>query len=186
MGGSGGWRFEAQASAALSLVTSIPIDIAQATDTDAPAINRIYTGYIVESHVSFDTEPWSDEQRSAWLADRLEHGFPILVARHLGRVVGVAWAGPWRDKKAYATSVETTIVLDAEATGSGVGSILYGHLIDQLTGLGVHRCYAVVALPNVVSVALHQRLGFVRVGVLDEAGFKDGAFVSTLLLELRL
>jgi len=35
-------------------------------------------------------------------------------------------------------------------------------------------------------VALHHKLGFTDVGVLDEVGYKDGSFVSTLLLELKL
>jgi phosphinothricin acetyltransferase len=82
--------------------------------------------------------------------------------------------------------VETTIVLDPTSTGRGIGSHLFRELIGLLRGLGFHRCYGVVALPNEASVALHHKLGFSEVGVLDEAGYKDGSFVSTLLLELKL
>jgi phosphinothricin acetyltransferase len=122
----------------------------------------------------------------AWLTDRNSGGYPVLVARDSDRVVGAAWAGPWRDKQAYARSVETTIVLDPTSTGRGIGSHLYRELIGLLRDLGFHRCYGVVALPNEGSVALHHKLGFSEVGVLDEAGYKDDSFVSTLLLELKL
>lgn len=167
-------------------MTSLSIDVASATEADVDAVNRIYNQLIVDSHVSFDTEPWTHEQRSGWLADRNRRGYPVLVGRVAGRAVGVAWSGPWRDKQAYARSVETTIVLDSASTGIGIGSHLYGELIGQLRNRGFHRCYGIVALPNAASVALHRKLGFTDVGVLDQAGYKDGSFVSTLILELKL
>jgi phosphinothricin acetyltransferase len=167
-------------------VTSAPIVVKPATDADIGEMNRIFNQVVVGSHVSFDTEPWTHEQRSVWLADRNSQGYPVLVARDRGQIVGVAWSGPWRDKQAYALSVETTIVVDVVSTGSGIGSHLYGQLLGQLKALGFHRCYGVVALPNDGSVALHHKLGFTTVGVLDEVGYKDGTFVSTVLLELKL
>lgn len=110
----------------------------------------------------------------------------MLVARDAYQVVGVAWSGPWREKQAYASSAETTIALDPASAGVGIGTFLYGQLIGRLRDLGFHRCYGVVALPNAGSVALHHKLGFTEVGVLDESGYKDGSFVSTVLLELKL
>lgn len=181
------WRSVAtQAQTAFSLVTSAPIVVASATDADIDAMNRIYNQLIVDSHVSFDTEPWTFEQRSDWLADRNRRGYPVLVARDSDAIVGVAWSGPFRDREAYALSAEITIALDPASTGIGIGSNLYGQLIGQLRDLGFHRCYGVVALPNAGSVALHHKLGFTAVGVLDESGYKDGSFVSTVLLELKL
>jgi len=186
MGGTNRRRVAAKASTAFSLVTSVPMVVAPATDADIDDINRIYNQLIVDSHVSFDTEPWTREQRSDWLADRIRGGYPVLVARVSDAIVGVAWSGPFRDRKAYASSAETTIAVDPASTGIGIGSYLYGELTDQLKALGFHRCYGVVALPNDASVALHHKLGFTEVGVLDESGYKDGSFVSTVLLELKL
>ena len=162
------------------------VEVRHATSVDADSINRIYNRYIVDSHVSFDTEPWTRDQRSDWLNDRTTRGYPVLVASDTIGVVGAAWSGPWRDKQAYARSVETTVVLDDASSGRGVGSLLYGKLIDELKDHGFHRCYSVIAMPNDASLALHRKLGFTDVGVLDEVGYKDGDFVSTQLLELKL
>jgi len=167
-------------------VTSVSIVVVPATGDDVDAMNRIYNHLIVNSHVSFDTEPWTYEQRSDWLADRNRRGYPVLVARVSDAIVGVAWSGPFRDREAYALSVETTIAVDSASTGIGIGSHLYKELIGQLKVLGFHRCYGVVALPNDASVALHHKLGFTEVGVLDESGYKNGSFISTALLELKL
>ena len=101
-------------------------------------------------------------------------------------VVGVAYSGPWRGKRAYARSVETTIVLDPELIGRGIGRPLYGALLDAVTAAGAHRAYAIVALPNDASIRFHHAMGFRTVGVLDEAGFKLGRWWSTELLEKRL
>lgn len=186
MGSANRWRIETQTQGTCSRVTPDRVDVRHAIGDDADDINTIYNRYIVGSHVSFDTAPWTHERRSDWLNDRTTRGYPVLVASDTVGIVGAAWSGPWRDKEAYARSVETTIVLDPGSTGEGIGSQLYGELIEELTGRGFHRCYAIVALPNDASVALHEKLGFTDVGVLDEAGFKDGAYVSTLLLELKL
>ena len=153
---------------------------------DTFRVNEIYNMYIVGSNVSFDTEAWTDEKRGRWLNDKLDAGYPILIAEIDGLVVGAAWAGPWRDKKAYADSAETTVVFDSAFTGEGTGTILYADLIDELRKLGFHRAYAIIALPNDPSIALHRKLGYTEIGVLDEAGFKDDQYVSTMLMERKL
>jgi len=156
-----------------------------ATRADASAINEIYNAYIVDSHVSFDTEPWSETKRLEWFDDRHTMDYPVVVAVVDEMVVGAAWAGPWRSKSAYARAVETTVVLSRSTVGSGVGTRLYADLVERVEAAGFHRCYAIVALPNDASLALHRKLGFVDVGILDEVGFKDGRYISTMLLELR-
>jgi len=51
---------------------------------------------------------------------------------------------------------------------------------------GFSLAIAIVALPNDGSVALHRKLGFTDVGVLEGVGFKDGAYHDTLILQKRL
>jgi phosphinothricin acetyltransferase len=149
-------------------------------------MNAIYNEYIVDSHVSFDLEPWSDAKRLGWFKERVDAGYPMLVACEAGGVVGVLWAGPWRHKEAYRGSVESTVVLAPGAEGRGLGTELYSALLDVLKDEGFHRAFAIIALPNDSSIAVHRNLGFREIGVLDEAGFKDGRFHSTMLMELAL
>jgi len=160
--------------------------IRSAIDADVPALNAIYNEYIVDSHVSFDLEPWSDEKRLEWFRSRVAAGYPFFVACAGDEVIGTSWSGPWRDKKAYQGSVESTVVLAPGSDGRGVGTVLYRTLIDALRSGGFHRAYAIIALPNDTSIALHLKLGYREVGVLEEAGFKDGTYHSTMLMELAL
>ncbi len=158
-----------------------------ATDADIERITTIYNTVIVDSHVSFDTEPQTVAQRRSWFADKTVDGYhQAWVAESEGEVLGVAYSGPWRPKTAYEQTVETTIVLDPDAKGKGVGTGLLTALLDALATAGVHRAIAIVALPNEASVRLHHRVGFRTVGVLDDVGFKMGKWWSTELLEKAL
>ena len=160
--------------------------IRDATVADLDAISAIYDTTIVDSHISFDTEPWSRARRAKWWDEH--QGDPrlvVLVAERGGDVVGIAYSSWYRPKDGYRRSVETSIVLHPGETGAGLGTRLYSALLDRLAAGGTHRAYAVIALPNDASVALHHRLGFRDVGVEDECGWKLGRYWSTLTLEHR-
>lgn len=160
--------------------------VRDATPGDASALNDIYNTYIVDSHVSFDTRPWTEAERASWLAHRIEAGYPVLVAASQGSVVGAAWAGPWRDKAAYRSTVESTVVLASGAVGRGIGTELYSSLIEGLTDRGFLVAIAIIALPNEASIALHHKLGYRTVGVLEGVGVKGDARHSTMIMERQL
>jgi phosphinothricin acetyltransferase len=160
--------------------------IRRATADDLAAITALYNHYIVDSHVSFDLEPWTLDQRRTWFS---KYGgdtpWQVWVAELDDEVVGAAWSSPFRPKAAYDSSVETTIIVAPGHHGRGLGTELYRTLLGDIDTHGAHRAYAIVALPNDASVALHHKLGFVTVGEQHEVGFKMGRFWSTALLERR-
>lgn len=157
------------------------------TRTDVPAVNGIYDHYIKHSHISFDLEPWSLDRRLEWFAGRSDDPrYPLLVAIDGRRVVGGAWAGPYRPKPAYDRSVETTVMVAPDHHHEGHGKLLLTELIKRLRNTDAHRAFAVVALPNEPSIALHHELGYRTIGVLSDSGYKFEAYWSTELLELDL
>ncbi|MCP3854730.1 MAG: N-acetyltransferase [Actinomycetia bacterium] len=159
--------------------------IRRASVDDLARITEIYNQYIVDSHVSFDTKPWNLERRREWweLYDSGDGPWQVWVAEVDGRVVGASWSSRFRPRTAYDSSVETTIVFDPGVTGRGLGGRLYEALLDDLDHRGVHRQYAIIALPNDASVALHHRMGYKTQAVQDEVGHKMGRYWSTMLLE---
>ena len=159
--------------------------IRDATADDLSRINELYNTTIVDSHVSFDVEPWAIDKRYEWWGSRGPE-LVCLVAEVDDEVVGVAFSGWWRGKEAYRTSMETTIVLSSSVHGRGLGRELLEALTDRLRDEGVHRAVAVIALPNEASVALHRKLGYREVGTLTEIGNKLGRYWDTLLMEKDL
>ncbi len=148
--------------------------IRPAREQDLPALTRIYNHYVANTHITFDTQPFTVAQRRPWLdAFSLRGPHRLFVATLAERPVGYASSSPFRAKPAYAKSVETTIYLDPDFVGQGLGRSLYAHLLDAIRiEPSVHRAYGGVALPNPVSIALHRHLGFDPVGTFREVGFK--------------
>lgn len=154
---------------------------------DLARINEIYNAYIVDSPISFDLEPWDLGRRADWWEHYAETGpYRVLVAEVDGRVIGTAYSTRYREKAAYGSSVETTVVLDPDYVALGIGRQLLSPLLDAVRSEGIHRAYAIITIPNEASVGLHEALGYRHVGTLDEVGFKLGRYWSTAILEKLL
>ncbi len=155
-----------------------------ATKVDVPSIAAIYNHYVETSHATFDIVPVSLDNRLAWFQHFGESGpFRLLVAERAGQVIGYAGSGRFREKAAYATSVEMTVYVHHQALGLGVGVAMYERLFQILASEPIHRAYAGITLPNAASVALHHRFGFRDIGVYDEVGHKLGRYWSVQWLE---
>lgn len=101
-------------------------------------------------------------------------------------MAGYAYAAPWHERSAYRYSVETTVYVDPGQLRRGVGSRLYQSLLDELRRRDLRSALAVIALPNAASVALHERLGFARVGHLEAVGYKFERWVDVGFWQLLL
>jgi phosphinothricin acetyltransferase len=169
-------------------------------EEDLEALTDIYNHYIRESPATFDTEPFTPDERRDWLLSHLEDGpYRLLVAqvRHVtgngsdgtasGQLLGFATSSQFRPRPAYSTSVEVSCYL-APGTGGrrGIGTLLYRHLFEALEGQDVHRAYAGITVPNEASVRLHKRFGFQLVGTYSEAGRKFGRYFDVQRYEKAL
>ncbi|MCT9092974.1 GNAT family N-acetyltransferase [Streptomyces sp. ASQP_92] len=168
------------------------VQVRAGVEADLAALTHLYNHFIRETAVTFDTDPFTTEQRRPWLHSHPEDGpYRLLVAhdaRFVGqdRVLGYATSSPFRAKPAYATSVEVSVYCAPEATGRGVGTLLYDALFEALAGQDVHRAYAGIALPNEASLRLHARFGFAHVGTYREVGRKFGRYWDVAWYEKEL
>lgn len=147
--------------------------IRPAEDGDLEDLTRIYNHYIRETAITFDVKPYSVDERREWLAGFDASGpYRCLVAHHGGQVQGWACTRQFRTKAAYDRTVETSIYLDPDCTGHGLGTRLYQALFESLADTSAHLLVGGITLPNPASVALHRRFGFETVGVFPEVGWK--------------
>jgi phosphinothricin acetyltransferase len=163
-----------------------PIPIRPATTDDAAAICAIYNPYIAGTTISFEEEAVGVADMAQRIADVQAANLPWLVAHVDGCLLGYAYATKWRTRPAYRTSVESSIYLDPQAAGRGVGTALYRSLLDELRRREVHMVIGGIAQPNERSVALHERLGFRKVAHFSEVGRKFGRWIDVAYWELRL
>ena len=150
-------------------------DVRPGAPGDLPALLAVYNHYVTDTWVTFDVEPLTIEQRLDWFAAHpLVGPHRLLVAHDGDDVVGYVTSSPFRAKAAYRTSVETSVYLRPDATGRGLGRLLYAALFEALASEDVHRAFAGIALPNDASVALHTALGVQRRGHLRRGGLQGG------------
>ncbi len=156
-----------------------------AQEADMQAHGDIVNQFIETTTINFRTEPQTaDEWREDW--KRLSDRYPWLVAVDDGQVVGIAYAAPWKPRRAYDWTVETTVYVRAGQHRRGVGRALYRRLMEILDGQGYRSEIGVIALPNEASIALHEAVGFVHVGTLVDVGHKLDGWRSTGLWQRRL
>lgn len=154
---------------------------------DVPELLAIYNHYVLTSNATFDMTPLTLEQRQEWFSHYHATGrHRLLVAERDGAVLGYATSSVFRPRAAYDRTVETSIYLRPDATGMRLGTRLYRALFDAIAAEEIHRVYAVVAVPNDASVALHQAFGFREVGRLTEVGRKFDRWWDVVFLEKRL
>jgi len=155
--------------------------------SDAAPLTDLYNHYVRETPITFDVEPWSVEQREAWMRDFAATGrHRLLVAEEAEQVVGYACTRRFREKAAYETTVEVSVYVAAQATGRGLGNALYAELFEAIRGEDVHRAIAGITLPNHASVKLHERFGFRSAGVMTGVGRKFGRFWDVAWYERAL
>jgi phosphinothricin acetyltransferase len=146
-----------------------------AREEDAGPICELVNHYIETTIFNFRTEPQTvEEWRDAWA--ELHERFPWVVATVDERVVGIAYAAPWKERAAYRWTVESTVYVEPGAQRQGIGDALYTELLERLRRQGFRSVMAVIALPNDASVRLHERHGYAQVAQLVDAGFKLGGW----------
>lgn len=178
---------------------SAGFEIRRAVPGDGDALARIYNHYIRETVITFETEEVTGADMDARVAKLAGVGLPWLLAvdrdvRGGDGVLGYAYAGPFKERDAWRHCLETSVYLDADERGRGLGTALFAELFEALRSLDpeasrhapVHVLIGGIALPNDASVALHERFGMTSVGVVTEGGRKFDQWVDVGYWQLLL
>jgi phosphinothricin acetyltransferase len=161
--------------------------IREATTADAPAIAAIYGHHVLHGLGTFEEEPPPASEIETRMAAVIEAGLPYLVAVTGGRVVGFAYAAPFRPRAAYRYTVEDSIYIAPEAVGRGVGRALLSATIEACERIGKRQMIAVIGdSGNAASIGLHATLGFTQSGVGRSVGFKQGRWVDIVWMQRAL
>lgn len=159
--------------------------VRNATKEDVNEIADIYNYYILNTTVTFEKTPISNET----ILDRIVQNqvkYPWLVLENNGQIQGYAYATEWKPRGAYRHSVESTVYLKNGQSSNGFGTQLYTELIHQLRALKVHTIIGGIALPNPESIALHEKFGFKKVAHFKEVGNKFDQWVDVAYWQLIL
>ncbi|MGZ4032322.1 MAG: N-acetyltransferase family protein [Tumebacillaceae bacterium] len=161
------------------------VTVREARIEDLPALLRIYNWAVRNTTATFDLEEQTLEQRAQWFS---HYGgkHPLLVAEEEGRVIGYSSLSKFRDKQAYGRSVESSVYIDHESHGKGVGKLLLAAILQRAEELDYHTVIAGITAGNESSVKLHAKFGFEQVGVFKQVGYKFDAWQDVHFYQLFL
>ncbi|WP_282568183.1 GNAT family N-acetyltransferase [Bosea sp. Tri-44] len=168
--------------------TDLPIIIRPSRDDDVEPMLAIYRRHIrrgIEAGVEDTGTPQPDD-----LKDRRKNlrsrKLPHLVATRGGEVVGYAYVVLFRKRPAYRFTVKHSIYVHHEHLGHGIGRLLMQALIDACAAAGFRQMIGYIDAENSASLALHERFGFARVGLLPGVAYRYGKWSDSVMVQRSL
>ena len=147
---------------------------------------EIFNREVAQTISSWEWFALSEEDWRAWIHEHTKDDHVLLVAESSGRVVGFSGYGTFRTKAGYVSTAEDSVFLDESFRGHGVGKRLLARLLDEARARQIHVMVAAITSENLVSIGLHQALGFEQVGYLPQVGHKFGRWLDLVLLQITL
>ena len=162
-------------------------EIRSATEADLPFVTGIYTHAVLHGTATFELIPPDLAEMTRRFRALMDGGFPCLVASLDGRVVGYAYAGPYRPRPAYRFTVENSVYLQPSIHRRGIGLLLMQRLILECEARGYRQMIAVIGdSANAGSIGVHTRTGFQMIGTHPNVGLKFGRWLDTVMMQLSL
>ena len=175
-------------SSTQTLADARPILVRPSRDDDVEAMLAIYRHHIrhgVEDGVEDSGAPEPDDLRDRRKNLRSRR-FPHIVATQEGVVVGYAYVVLFRKRPAYRFTVKHSIYVRQDRLGRGVGGLLMQAVIDACAAAGFRQMIGYIDADNAPSLGLHQKFGFVRVGLLPGVAYRYGRWADTVMVQRAL
>ena len=153
-----------------------------AAPDDAAALLAIYKPYVENTTITFEYDVPTLEEFTARIAHTLER-YPYLIALSDGEPVGYAYAGPFKNRAAYAWAVELSVYVRKDFRGTGIGKALYAAMEEVLRRQHVTNLNACITYPSVGSEQFHEKLGYTTVAHFHKCGYKLGRWLDMIWME---
>lgn len=153
---------------------------------DIPILAAIYNEVVENTTATFEETPRLLEETEAAVKEKQRLGIPWLVAEVGQEVVGYGTYGSFRKASGYKTTVEHSLHIKPEHRGRGIGAEILRRLISIAREKGYHMMIGAIDSDNARSLALHENLGFRRVGDLPQVARKFDRWLDLTLMQLNL
>ncbi len=165
------------------------MNLRTATPDDAEELLGIYSYYVMNTAITFEYEVPSVSEFRERITNTLKK-FPYIVAEEKGKIVGYAYASPFKARAAYEHSIETSIYVAKDARQQGIGSALLARLEEILKKQNVLNVNACIAVPEEEdeyltfgSVRFHEARGYSLVGTFHKCGYKFDRWYNMVWME---
>ncbi len=162
------------------------LEIKKADVSHADSIKRIWNPIIRDTLWTFNSLEKSIKNIEDLIIERDRMDFGSIVALRSNKVVGFATYSQFRPGTGYLKTMEHTVIVDPENRGQGVGKNLVKTLAHHAADRGIISLIAGVSEENAAGIAFHEHLGFQRISVLPQVGFKFGRSLDLVLMQKKL
>jgi phosphinothricin acetyltransferase len=150
---------------------------------DCKAIIEIINDAILNSTALYDYNIRTLNTQEAIFEEKLQKGFPVIVAESNNEVVGFGYYSEFRFREAYKFTVEHSVYANKNAIGKGIGKLLLNELIERAKKQNLHTMIGVIDSENTNSIDFHKKFGFEEVGFIKESGFKFDRWLHSVIVQ---
>jgi phosphinothricin acetyltransferase len=150
---------------------------------DCLAILEIINDQILTGTTLYDYKPRTLEQQLAIFDDKIQKGFPIIVAKVADEIVGFGYYSEFRFREAYKFTVEHSVYAKNNYIGKGIGNLLLTELIELAKKQNLHTMIGVIDSENESSIAFHEKFGFEKAGFIKESGYKFDRWLHSVFMQ---
>lgn len=159
--------------------------IRKAQPEDMERLLDIYNYEVLNGTATFDLHPKSMEERMEWFREHNVGNHPLIVAEIDGKAAGYASLSPYREKEAYAATVELSVYVDPDYRRRGIARELTAAiLLEARKREDIHTVISVITGGNEASISLHREFGFEECGTIREVGRKFGTWLDIVNYQL--
>ena len=162
------------------------INIRSFQENDTQSILEIINYNILNSTALYDYNIRTIATQKAIFKDKLDKGFPIIVAETNAKIVGFGYYSEFRFREAYKFTVEHSVYADVNFIGKGIGKLLLSELISIAKKQNLHTMIGVIDSENMGSIAFHEKFGFEIVGNIKESGYKFDRWLDSIIVQKML
>ena len=150
------------------------------TESNYSEVVRIYEEGISTGYATFQTKAYRWEE---WNHSHL------LKCRYLGvlnaQFVGWAALSGVSSRCVYDGVAELGIYVSERMRGKGIGDVLLKKIIEESEQNGIWTLQSSIFEENIVSLRLHEKNGFRRVGIREKIGKLGEVWKNNILMERR-
>ena len=153
---------------------------------DCPAVLAIINDAILNSTALYDYKVRTLTTQETIFEEKIQKGFPIIVAEMNNEVVGFGYYSEFRFREAYKFTVEHSVYANKNCIGKGIGKLLLTELIERAKQQNLHTMIGVIDSENRNSIDFHKRFGFEEVGFIKDSGFKFNRWLHSVFVQKML
>ena len=153
---------------------------------DCTAILDIINDAILHSTALYEYDIRALATQEAIFEEKLQKGFPVIVAEMNNEVIGFGYYSEFRFREAYKFTVEHSVYANKNSIGKGIGKLLLTELIERAKKQKLHTMIGVIDSENTNSIIFHEKFGFEEVGFIKESGFKFDRWLHSVFVQKML